>query len=117
MPEQILEFEAGFNRQGNIYTDDTQNIDSSNHVKRILGHETNRMYHEAYSVIHRGEWDSDSSLAYPQCEKIRNGRINKGLTSGTEGIFDPNSAGFYTVTSRDLTAYDEVNPLLHSGCE
>ncbi|KSH27518.1 siderophore enterobactin receptor PfeA [Pseudomonas aeruginosa] len=116
-PEQTLEFEAGFSRQGNIYTGDTQNTNSNNYVKQMLGHETNRMYRETYSVTHRGEWDFGSSLAYLQYEKTRNSRINEGLAGGTEGIFDPNNAGFYTATLRDLTAHGEVNLPLHLGYE
>ncbi|MFX6040490.1 TonB-dependent siderophore receptor, partial [Acinetobacter baumannii] len=55
--------------------------------------------------------------AYLQYEKTRNSRINEGLAGGTEGIFDPNNAGFYTATLRDLTAHGEVNLPLHLGYE
>lgn len=106
-PEQTLDFEAGFSRQGNIYTGDTQNTNSNANVKSMLGHETNRMYRENYSITHRGEWDFGSSMAYLQYEKTRNSRINEGLAGGTEGIFS--NTDFYTATLRDLTAHGEVN--------
>lgn len=106
-PQQTLDFEAGFSRQGNIYTGDTQNTNSNANVKSMLGHETNRMYRENYSLTHRGEWDFGSSMAYLQYEKTRNSRINEGLAGGTEGIFS--NTDFYTATLRDLTAHGEVN--------
>ncbi|MCP1623697.1 ferric enterobactin receptor [Pseudomonas nitroreducens] len=111
-PEQTLDFEAGFSRQGNIYTGDTQNTNSNANVKSMLGHETNRMYRENYSVTHRGDWDFGSSMAYLQYEKTRNSRINEGLAGGTEGIFS--NTDFYTATLRDLTAHGEVNLPLHA---
>ncbi|PJI46076.1 MAG: TonB-dependent siderophore receptor [Pseudomonas sp.] len=111
-PEQTLDFEAGFSRQGNIYTGDTQNTNSNANVKSMLGHETNRMYRENYSITHRGNWDFGSSMAYLQYEKTRNSRINEGLAGGTEGIFS--NTDFYTATLRDLTAHGEVNLPLHA---
>ncbi|WP_447749285.1 TonB-dependent siderophore receptor [Pseudomonas nicosulfuronedens] len=111
-PEQTLDFEAGFSRQGNIYTGDTQNTNSNANVKSMLGHETNRLYRENYSITHRGDWDFGSSMAYLQYEKTRNSRINEGLAGGTEGIFS--NTDFYTATLRDLTAHGEVNLPLHA---
>ncbi|WP_437880261.1 TonB-dependent siderophore receptor [Pseudomonas sp. LRF_L74] len=112
-PEQTLELEAGFSRQGNIYTGDTQNTNSNTTVKSMLGHETNRSYRENYSLTHRGDWDFGSTLAYLQYEKTRNSRINEGLAGGTEGIFS--SSDFYTSVLRDLTAHGEVNLPLSIG--
>ncbi|ROM28732.1 outer membrane receptor protein [Pseudomonas protegens] len=114
-PDQSLDFEAGFSRQGNIYTGDTQNTNSNSTVKNLLGHETNRSYRETYSVTHRGEWDFGSSMAYLQYEKTRNTRINEGLAGGTEGIFS--NSEFYTAVLRDLTAHGEVNLPLRAGFE
>lgn len=114
-PDQSLDFEAGFSRQGNLYTGDTQNTNSNSTVKNLLGHETNRSYRQTYSVTHRGEWDFGSSMAYLQYEKTRNTRINEGLAGGTEGIFS--NSEFYTAVLRDLTAHGEVNLPLHAGFE
>lgn len=111
-PEQTIDVEAGFSRQGNIYTGDTQNTNSNANVKSLMGHETNRMYRENYSITHRGEWDFGSSMAYLQYEKTRNSRVNEGLAGGTEGIFS--NTDFYTATLRDLTAHGEVNLPLHA---
>ncbi len=110
-PRQTLDLEAGFSRQGNIYSGDTQNTNSNATVKRLLGHETNLMYRENYALTHRGDWDFGTSMAYLQYAKTRNSRINEGLAGGTEGIFS--NADRSTSTLRDLTAHGELNlPLL-----
>ena len=114
-PEQTLDLEAGFSRQGNIYTGDTQNTNSNANVKSMLGHETNILYRENFALTHRGEWDFGSSLAYLQYAKTRNSRINEGLAGGTEGIFS--STDFYTSVLRDLTAHGEVSLPLHAGVD
>lgn len=112
-PEQSIDFEAGFSRQGNIYAGDTQNTNSNANVKNMLGRETNRLYRETYALTHHGDWDFGSSMAYLQYEKTRNTRINEGLAGGTEGIFS--DTGFYTSTLRNLTAHGELNLPLHAG--
>ncbi|MFF7706135.1 FepA family TonB-dependent siderophore receptor [Pseudomonas sp. NPDC007930] len=112
-PEQTLELEAGFSRQGNIYTGDTQNTNSNTYVKSMLGHETNILYRNTWALTHRGEWDWGNSLAYLQYEKTRNRRLNEGLAGGTEGIFS--NTDFYTTELRSLTAHGEVNVPLRWG--
>ncbi|WP_432755393.1 TonB-dependent siderophore receptor [Pseudomonas sp. WMBT8] len=114
-PEQTLDLEAGFSRQGNIYTGDTQNTNSNANVKKLLGHETNVLYRETYAVTHRGDWELGTSLAYLQYEKTRNSRISEGLAGGTEGIFS--SSNFNTTVLRDLTAHGEVSLPLHAGVD
>lgn len=114
-PEQTLELEAGFSRQGNIYTGDTQNTNSNANVKSLLGHETNILYRNTWALTHRGEWDFGDSLAYVQYEKTRNQRINEGLAGGTEGIFS--NTNFYTSELRSLTAHGEVSLPLHWGAD
>lgn len=114
-PEQTLDFEASYSRQGNIYTGDTQNTNSNTYVKSLLGHETNRLYRQTFSVTDRGDYDFGTTLAYLQYEKTRNTRINEGLAGGTEGIFS--NSDFYTTTLNDLTAHAEVNLPLHYGVD
>ena len=113
--EQTLDVEAGFSRQGNIYTGDTQNTNSNAYVKSLLGHETNRLYRQTFSVTDRGDYDFGTTLAYLQYEKTRNTRINEGLAGGTEGIFA--NSDFYTTTLDDLTAHAEANLPLHWGVD
>ncbi|MBD1588939.1 TonB-dependent siderophore receptor [Pseudomonas typographi] len=114
-PEQRLEFEAGYSRQSNLYTGDTQNTNSNTYVKSLLGHETNILYRNTWALTHRGDWDFGTTLAYLQYEKTRNRRINEGLAGGTEGIFS--NTDFYTSTLRGLTAHGEVNLPLHWGVD
>ena len=113
--EHTLDVEAGFSRQGNIYTGDTQNTNSNAYVKSLLGHETNRLYRQTFSVTDRGDYDFGTTLAYLQYEKTRNTRINEGLAGGTEGIFA--NSDFYTTTLDDLTAHAEANLPLHWGVD
>lgn len=105
---QSLEFEAGYSRQGNIYTGDTQNTNSNAIVRSLYGAETNRMYRENFSVTHRGFWDNGvSSNSYIQYEETRNSRINEGLAGGTEGIFS--NRDFNTIKLDNYLAHTEVN--------
>lgn len=114
-PEQTLDLEAGYSRQGNIYTGDTQNTNSNTTVRSLVGHETNILYRENYALTHRGDWDFGTSLAYLQYEKTRNRRVKEGLAGGTEGIFA--SSDFTTNVVRDLTAHGEVSLPLHWGVD
>ena len=114
-PQQTLDFEASYSRQGNIYSGDTQNTNSNGTVKTLLGQETNRLYRETYSVTDRGDWDWGTSLAYLQYEKTRNSRISEGLAGGTEGIFS--STDFNTSVLRSLTAHGEVSMPVHLGVD
>ncbi|WP_341646050.1 FepA family TonB-dependent siderophore receptor [Thauera sp. SDU_THAU2] len=84
----VLEFEAGFSRQGNIYAGDRL-FDSSNAAMQELansGAETNTMYRRTGSVTHRGDYGegrtSRVTLAY---EGTTNRRLNEGLAGGAEG--------------------------------
>ncbi|MCS5874432.1 hypothetical protein LN650_30845 [Klebsiella pneumoniae subsp. pneumoniae] len=58
-PQQILDFEAGYSRQGNIYAGDTQNSSSSAVTESLAksGEETNRLYRQNYGITHNGIWD------------------------------------------------------------
>lgn len=114
-PEQTLDLEAGFSRQGNIYTGDTQNTNTNATVKNMLGHETNTLYRENYALTHRGEWDFGSTLSYVQYAKTRNSRIDEGLAGGLEGLFSSTTVS--TSTLRDITAHSEVSVPFHAGVD
>lgn len=111
-PGQTVDFEAGFSRQGNIYTDDSMNnVGGALDAIRLpwVGDETNRLYRETYSVTHRGKWDSGaSSLSYLQYEETRNARLNEGLAGGPEGSILAGGV-FNTIQLRNLTAHSEVS--------
>lgn len=57
--QQYLDFNYAYSRQGNIYAGDMQYSLSNLRtlVPTLYGSETNRMYRQAYSLIHNGIWD------------------------------------------------------------
>ncbi|HET8598240.1 MAG TPA: TonB-dependent siderophore receptor [Castellaniella sp.] len=116
-----IDFEASYGREGNIYVGDTQNTNTNDTVKSQLGSETNRIYRQAYSITHNGDWNADThTLSYLQYEQTRNTRLLEGLAGGTEGIFnDPDATtgvgGYGDINLRTLTAHSELNRRLNWG--
>ncbi|EPK7417587.1 siderophore enterobactin receptor FepA [Klebsiella aerogenes] len=107
-PMQSLEFEAGYSRQGNLYTGDTQNTNSNDLVKENYGKETNRLYRNTYSVTWNGGWDNGVTTSnWAQYEHTRNSRKGEGLAGGTEGIFSSNQ--FSDIDLSDVMLHSEVN--------
>lgn len=109
---QSIDLQAGFSRQGNIYTGDSMNnLTSSAAVNaaraRWIGRETNRMLRNTYAITHNGDWDFGSTLNYLQYERTRNNRLKEGLAGGPEGAINGNEFG--TIELESLTAHSEVN--------
>ncbi len=95
--QQILDFEAGFSRQGNIYTGDvgtggTESLTAGSTINRWLGRETNTMYRQNFSVTHRGDWAFGSSKVLAQYEKTRNSRLLEGQTGSVDGDISANAS-------------------------
>jgi ferric enterobactin receptor len=86
-PNQTIDLEAGFSRQGNIYAGDSQNATSSPLTQLLAdqGAETNRMYRQNYAITHKGDWDFGTSRLGLQMEKTHNTRLREGLAGSTEG--------------------------------
>lgn len=87
-PEQVIEVEAGFSRQGNIYAGDRAVSSNGTELLTELansGRETNIMYRTTASLAHRGHWDFGDSNIIFSYEKTRNHRLNEGLAGGGEG--------------------------------
>ncbi|EHY8095454.1 TonB-dependent siderophore receptor [Salmonella enterica] len=108
-PQQILDFEAGYSRQGNIYAGDTQNSTSNAVTKSLAqsGRETNRLYRQNYGLTHNGIWDWGQSRLGFYYEKTDNTRMNEGLSGGEGRITNDQ-----TFTTNRLTSYrtsGEVN--------
>ncbi|AMO50082.1 outer membrane receptor for ferrienterochelin and colicins [Kosakonia oryzendophytica] len=111
-PQQSLEFQAGYSRQGNLYAGDTQNTnnDSStnNYVKENYGKETNRLYRQNYSITWNGGWDNGVTTSnWVQYEHTRNSRLGEGLAGGTEGLFNSNQ--FTDIDLSDVMLHNEIN--------
>lgn len=88
-PDHVIELEAGFSRQGNIYTGEYPVSTSSTDLIEQLaedGAEVRRVYRETASITHRGKWGSlgDSRLVF-QYEGTRNADCVKGTAGGPEG--------------------------------
>lgn len=109
-PKQIVDFEAGYSRQGNIYTGDTQNSLSNAVTENLAksGVETNRLYRQNYGITHNGIWNWGQSRLGFFYEKSNNTRMGEGLAGSGEGRI---TADEEFMTSR-LTSYrtnGEVN--------
>ncbi|GAA3590803.1 TonB-dependent siderophore receptor [Gibbsiella greigii] len=108
-PQQIMDFEYAYSRQGNIYAGDTQysNGNLSSLVPALYGAETNRMYRQSYGVTHNGIWDWGQSRLGFYYEKTNNTRLKEGSTGRVEGMI--NSDEYATSRLENYKANGEVN--------
>jgi ferric enterobactin receptor len=110
-PTQIIDFEYGYSRQGNIYAGDTQysngNVSPNGLVEQLYGHETNRMYRQKYGATHNGIWDWGQSKVGFYYEKTNNTRMNEGSTGRVEGMI--NDTAYETSRLEDYRSVAEVN--------
>ncbi len=89
-PDQVLEFDAGFSRQGNIYAGEsvtgTTDPDSDSAAAQLIGSEVRRVYRQTASVTHRGKWgDLGNSRVLFQFENTRTANCQKGTAGGGDG--------------------------------
>lgn len=113
-PTQIVDFDLGYSRQGNIYAGDTQhsNGNISTLVPTLYGQETNRMYRQTYGVTHNGIWDWGQSKIGFYYEKTNNTRLQEGTTGRNEGMIVQEAYG--TSRLKNYRASGEVTvPLEH----
>ncbi len=93
--QQVLEFEGGYSRQGNIYAGDRLFTGSNAATAELAnaGAETNIMYRRTGAITHRGNWsEGRTSRVTASYEGTTNYRINQGLAGSGEGaITDPNN--------------------------
>ncbi|WP_392565395.1 FepA family TonB-dependent siderophore receptor [Utexia brackfieldae] len=86
---QYLTFDAGYSRQGNIYTGDTQNstapVDDTIVYLAKSGAETNRMYRQNYGLTYDSYWDFGQAKFTFQYDKTNNTRLKEGLAGRVEG--------------------------------
>ncbi|ELQ6123392.1 TonB-dependent siderophore receptor [Cronobacter dublinensis] len=108
-PEQILDVEYGYSRQGNIYAGDTQNSNASPNglVPSLYGHETNRMYRQSYGITHNGIWDWGQSKTGFYYEKTNNTRLQEGTTGRVEGMITDEK--YSTSRLENYRASSEIN--------
>ncbi|PWC17612.1 TonB-dependent siderophore receptor [Brenneria roseae subsp. roseae] len=108
-PQQIMDFEYGYSRQGNIYAGDTQysNGNISTLVPTLYGQETNRMYRQNYGITHNGIWDWGQSRLGVYYEKTNNTRMPEGSTGRVEGMI--NDTTLSTSRLENFKANGELN--------
>lgn len=87
-PQQVLDFETSYSRQGNIYAGDTMLNNSGGNdafVRSLYGHETNVLQRSSFTLKHKGTWDWGNSTLGLSYDYTRNWRLNEGLSGRTEG--------------------------------
>lgn len=109
LPNQTLDLDVNYGRQGNIYTGDTQNVNTNNAVDALRGKETNILTKRAYALTHKGKFDFGRTSSYLQYSETENTRVQEGLVGGTEGIFLTGTPTYLTSLLQDMTAHSEVN--------
>ncbi|WP_455924207.1 FepA family TonB-dependent siderophore receptor [Pseudomonas putida] len=112
-PEQTLDLETGYSRQGNIYAGDvgtggTEALQPGSTINQWLGRETNTMYRNTFSATHRGDWAWGTSRLLAQYEKTRNNRLLEGQTGSVDGDISA-GAGKSTSTYDSYLVQGEVN--------
>jgi len=90
-PDQELEFNAGFSRQGNIYSGEA--VTGTGYDADLIGSEVRRVYRQTAAITHKGRWGAlgDSRLSF-QYENTRTANCYKGSAgSGDGNCQDPGS--------------------------
>ncbi|PLR51262.1 TonB-dependent siderophore receptor [Chimaeribacter arupi] len=110
-PTQIVDFNYGYSRQGNIYAGDTQysngNVSPNGLVSTLYGDETNRLYRQNYGITHTGIWDWGQSKFGVYYEKTNNTRMQEGSTGRVEGMI--NSDAYDTSRLENYRTSGELN--------
>ncbi len=118
--DQVVEFEAGFSRQGNIYAGDRAVSNAGTALLTELaneGAETNRLYRSSGGITHRGRWGDVTSRLTLGYEGTNNTRLNEGLAGSGEGSINT-ATGWSTSRLRNYQADGEVNvPTTLGGTE
>ena len=85
-PRQVLEFEMGHSRQGNIYAGERLiSATGSALISSLVGAETNITQRQTASLAHRGKWDIGDSRLLFQYEKTRRSNYPVGNGGSSEG--------------------------------
>jgi ferric enterobactin receptor len=83
-PDQVVEVEGGFSRQGNIYAGES--VTGVRPVEDLMGEEVRREYRQTGSVTHTAKWgDLGDSKLVLQYEDTRTANCYKGSVGGIEG--------------------------------
>ncbi len=114
-PEQIIDVEYGYSRQGNIYAGDTQysnsNLSPDGLISTLYGNETNRLYRQNYGITHNGIWDWGQSKFGLYYEKTNNTRMQEGAGGKVEGMI--NSTDYTTSRLESYRSLAEISLPVH----
>ena len=113
-PEQSLDLEASYSRQGNIFAGDTMLNSGGDFVNSLTGKETSVLQRSSFSATHNGSFDWGSTKASLTHDLTRNARLNEGLAGYGEGA-PSESAGRFESRLRNTRATGEVNLPLTMG--
>lgn len=113
--DHVIDLEAGYSRQGNIFAGDRQLTQTNAILDSMIGEETNVMRRMTLSASHKGTYDFGESDSYLQWERTRNTRLLEGLAGSPEGSI--NSTEFGTSVLDNVTAKTEWNLPFHLGFE
>ena len=115
-PEQSLDLEASYSRQGNIFAGDTMLNSGGDFVNSLTGKETSVLQRSTFSATHNGSFDWGSTKASLSHDLTRNARLNEGLAGYGEGA-PSQSAGRFESRLRNTRATGEVNLPLNAWTE
>lgn len=108
---QVVELEAGYSRQGNIYAGDRAvSVAGTDLLTELAnaGAETNIMRRQTAALVHRGDWSFGTSRVVLSYEGTDNTRLNEGLAGGPEGSIS--TATGWSTSKLDNTAFNgELN--------
>ncbi|MBB3809030.1 FepA family TonB-dependent siderophore receptor [Pseudochelatococcus contaminans] len=112
--QHVLDFEAAWSQQRNIYAGDALHQDVfSTELNESLardGRETNRVTRTTLSATHRGKWDFGTSNSYIQWENSKNSRLGEGNAGSGEGrISSQYAKDRLAITLDNVTAKSEWN--------
>lgn len=119
MEGQVIELDAGFSRQGNLYAGDRAvSADglAGADLGALFGSETNTMIRRTASLTHRGTWALGTSRLTAAYEGTDNTRLNEGLAGGPEGSIAASLLNS-TATLDNLNIDGEFNMPLQAWAE
>lgn len=110
-PQQVLELQLGYSRQGNIYAGDRAvSATGSDLLERLAneGAETNVLERYTSSLTHRGTFENFDTRLMLLYEGTQNKRLNEGLAGSGEGSINT-PTGRSTSVLNNYTINGEVN--------
>lgn len=114
--DHVIDLEAAYSRQNNIFAGDRQLTETPDALLDVIGDTTNRMQRGTLSATHRGTYDFADSVSYIQWERTLNERLLEGLAGSSEGAI--NTDEWAKIRLDNVTAKSEWDvPLTLGGLD